>query len=91
MECPPGCAETNSEPAVFGSGGVYSGRSGICKAAVHAGLIKEGGVFSVSVESPISSFEGSKQNGIESKSLELPPGDATKTMRLSKISEVCLS
>ncbi|CDJ34269.1 LCCL domain-containing protein CCP1, related [Eimeria mitis] len=93
VECPAGCTDTDTTtaPPVFGSGGVYSGRSGICAAAVHAGITSDdGGVFVASIESPLFSFEGSKQNGVESLALELPSGDATtRTMRLSKISEEC--
>lgn len=87
VECPPGCAEA-AAATVFGSDGIYAESSAICKAGIHAGLIKSGGVFSVSIESPIYSFEGSKQNGVESKSLQLPPGDAIRSMRVFKIEEV---
>lgn len=45
-------------------------------------------MFTASIESPLLSFEGSKQNGVESKSLELSSGEATRSMRLSKITEV---
>ncbi|XP_026193943.1 uncharacterized protein LOC34617699 [Cyclospora cayetanensis] len=88
VECPPGCENIEALP-VFGSGGVYAERSSICKAGVHAGLIRDGGVFTVAIESPNSSFEGSKQNGIESKSLHLDPGEAIRSMRLFKIRQEC--
>ena len=60
----------------------------MCKAGVHAGLIQDGGIFSVAIESPSSSFEGSVQNGVESKSLHLSSSDFSRSMRLFKIEEV---
>ena len=74
---------------VFGSEGIYAERSSICKAAVHAGLIRTGGIFTVAIESPNLSFAGSVQNGVESKSLHLSAGEVVRSMRLFKIREVC--
>ncbi|KAL8455770.1 hypothetical protein Emag_000344 [Eimeria magna] len=84
VECPAGCGDVESLH-VFGSEGIYAERSSICKAAVHAGLIRSGGAFTVATESPSLSFEGSVQNGVESKSLHLSAGEVVRSMRLFKI------
>ncbi|CBZ54449.1 LCCL domain containing protein, related [Neospora caninum Liverpool] len=71
---------------VYGSDGVYSATSSICRAAIHAGLIKTGGVVNVSIESPRASYEGSVQNGIVSSALEASPGSrAIASIRLGTI------
>ncbi|PFH37677.1 F5/8 type C domain-containing protein [Besnoitia besnoiti] len=71
VECPPGCEEHSTLP-VYGTGGVYSDSSSVCRAAIHAGVLKSGGVVSVSLESPRESYEGSSRNGVKSKSLNTP-------------------
>lgn len=90
VECPAGCGDMTTLP-VFGSDGVYAARSSVCKAAVHAGLIQSGGTFVVALESPSLSFDGSVQNGVESKSLNLPAGEVVRSMRLFKMREVCFT
>ncbi|CBZ52611.1 hypothetical protein NCLIV_024000 [Neospora caninum Liverpool] len=40
--------------------------------AIHAGVIKSGGVVSISLESPRESYEGSTRNGIKSLALNTP-------------------
>nr|CEL66590.1 TPA: LCCL domain-containing protein [Neospora caninum Liverpool] len=71
VECPPGCEEHSTLP-VYGTGGVYSDSSSVCRAAIHAGVIKSGGVVSISLESPRESYEGSTRNGIKSLALNTP-------------------
>nr|CEL74060.1 TPA: antigenic protein, putative [Toxoplasma gondii VEG] len=71
VECPPGCEEHSTLP-VYGSGGVYSDSSSVCRAAIHAGVIKSGGVVNISLESPRESYEGSTRNGIKSAALNTP-------------------
>lgn len=73
VECPPGCSEASSLP-VFGTNGLYSDLSAICKAAVHAGVLKgsNGGLASVSLESSLPSYEGSTSNGVKSEALNTP-------------------
>ncbi|KFG31289.1 F5/8 type C domain-containing protein [Toxoplasma gondii p89] len=89
VECPADCADDTSLP-VYGSDGVYSASSSICRAAIHAGLIKTGGVVNVSIESPRASYEGSVQNGIVSSALEISPDSrALGSIRLSTIFKDC--
>ncbi|PFH35910.1 F5/8 type C domain-containing protein [Besnoitia besnoiti] len=89
VECPEGCADDASLP-VYGSDGVYAATSSICRAAIHAGLIKSGGVVNVSIESPRASYEGSVQNGIVSSALEKSPGArAIVSIRLGTIFKEC--
>nr|CEL69159.1 TPA: LCCL domain containing protein, related [Neospora caninum Liverpool] len=85
VECPSDCPDDTKLP-VYGSDGVYSATSSICRAAIHAGLIKTGGVVNVSIESPRASYEGSVQNGIVSSALEASPGSrAIASIRLGTI------
>ncbi|KAL8429816.1 hypothetical protein ACSSS7_006314 [Eimeria intestinalis] len=71
VECPPGCSEA-SWPPVFGTNGIYSDLSSICRAAIHAGALKSGGIISVSLESSLPAYEGSSNNGIVSEPLNTP-------------------
>lgn len=71
MECPNGCLDAVDSP-VFGVGGVYSDLSSVCRAALHSGVIKSGGLFSVSLESSLPAYSGSESNGIISLPLNTP-------------------
>jgi len=53
---------------VFGSG-IYSAKSSICRAAIHAGIIEdsEGGEVFVNVKSSKSTYEAKGANGVYSK------------------------
>ncbi|KAL5367487.1 CpCCp1-like protein [Cryptosporidium parvum] len=86
VQCPPGCAEYKTK--VYGSDGVYSEKSSICKAALQVGVISTntGGMFNVALEGPKNSYEGSTKNEIESEKLS---GIPTRSLRISTISKEC--
>ncbi|CAD2110869.1 LCCL domain-containing protein [Plasmodium vinckei] len=69
--CPLGCDnERFKEFHVYGSNGVYSDSSSICRASIHAGVIdKQGGLVNVAIESGLDYYKGSISNNIESISL----------------------
>lgn len=69
--CPLGCdSEKYNHVSVYGSKGVYSDNSGICRAAIHADVIdSKGGLVNVTIESGLDSYEGTVNNNIESISL----------------------
>ncbi|KAL8451071.1 hypothetical protein Emag_002944 [Eimeria magna] len=71
VECPPGCGEASSPP-IFGTNGVYSDLSSICRAAIHAGALKSGGIISVSLENSLPAYKGALNNGIVSEPLNTP-------------------
>ena len=63
VACPPGC---ESSGGLWGSD-VYTADSGICRAAIHAGLIAPGGgVVAVRLEPGHPAYRGSIRNGIQS-------------------------
>lgn len=63
VACPPGCSEGGG---LWGTD-VYTGDSGICRAAIHAGLIPAGGGTVVVVLEPgRPAYRGSLRNGIRS-------------------------
>ena len=80
VACPPGCEATGG---LWGSD-IYTADSGICRAAIHAGLISPGGgVVSVRLEPGRLAYRGSVRNGLQSsdygqypKSYVLGPGGA---------------
>ncbi|KAH8741485.1 hypothetical protein FG386_000255, partial [Cryptosporidium ryanae] len=86
VQCPPGCGEYNTK--IYGSDGVYSEKSSICRAALHVGVItpNSGGMFNVALEGPKNSYEGSVKNGIESEKLA---GTPSRSIRVSTISKEC--
>ncbi|KAH7650306.1 hypothetical protein FG379_003378 [Cryptosporidium bovis] len=86
VQCPPGCGEYNTK--IYGSDGVYSEKSSICRAALHVGVISSttGGMFNVALEGPKNSYEGSVKNGIESEKLA---GSPSRSIRVSTISKEC--
>lgn len=69
--CPAGCdTERFSHIPVYGSKGVYSDNSSICRAAIHSNVIDtKGGIVNVAIESGLDYYEGSVNNNIESISL----------------------
>lgn len=71
VECPPGCSDATSLP-VYGNNGLFSDLSSICRAAIHAGVLKSGGVVSVSLEHALPAYEGAISNGIKSEPLNTP-------------------
>ncbi|CRH01558.1 LCCL domain-containing protein, putative [Plasmodium relictum] len=69
--CPIGCDnEKFQNAAIYGSKGIYSDNSSICRAAIHYGIIDtKGGLVNVTIESGLDHYEGSISNNIESISL----------------------
>ena len=62
-----GCACWRVEPAPVWGTGSYTAASGICSAAVHAGVIREtGGAVRVVPEPGQSAYAGSVRNGVTS-------------------------
>lgn len=62
-------ADEASGSTVFGTD-IYSGDSSICSAAVHVGLItpQEGGQVTFQILAGLDAYEGSKRNGITTRS-----------------------
>jgi hypothetical protein len=66
VACPAGCQQ---HPSPIWGTDAYTGDSGVCSAAVHAGAVSpDGGVVTVRVEPPLAAYEGSKRNGVGSLS-----------------------
>ncbi|EDO08197.1 LCCL domain family protein [Babesia bovis T2Bo] len=65
VSCSEHCADKTELP-VYGTDGVYSDRSSICRAAIHAGVIANKGTFTVSIETGLPFYSGSTENGIQS-------------------------
>lgn len=63
--CPRNCGSSSSQ--IFGNG-IYTDNSSICKAAIHAGIIKdsEGGTIEINLEPGQKNYIGSTSNNIES-------------------------
>ncbi|VWU49342.1 LCCL domain-containing protein [Hepatocystis sp. ex Piliocolobus tephrosceles] len=70
--CPIGCdSEKYEHVPVYGSKGVYSDNSSICRAAIHSGVItNKGGLVNVTIETELDHYEGTTSNNIESISLD---------------------
>ena len=80
VSCPAGSV-AGSDGAVHGSD-VYSSKSPICVAAVHAGQITEaGGVVTVQLEPGQDAYQGSFRNGVETADL---PGTKRSMIFVSK-------
>jgi hypothetical protein len=63
VSCPPGCERTGG---LWGTD-MYTGDSGICRAAIHAGLISpQGGAVTVILEPGRPAYRGSTRYGIQS-------------------------
>ncbi|KAI4836902.1 LCCL domain-containing protein [Plasmodium brasilianum] len=73
--CPIGCDNKQfQKSAVYGSKGIYSDNSSICRAAIHSGVIdNKGGLVNITIESGLDRYEGSINNNIESISLNKEP------------------
>ena len=85
IECPAACQ--NVATTVYGSA-VYNGKSSICKAAIHAGMLStQGGKIYVRVVAEASSYNGSTANGI--KSLDLNKQDGSKSFNLIEYTPTC--
>ncbi|CAG5895888.1 unnamed protein product [Menidia menidia] len=74
--CPANCLGENPHIARVIGTRIYSDRSSICRAAVHAGVIKNdvGGYIDVMPMDKRRHYPASYQNGIFSESLQNPPG-----------------
>nr|XP_033790803.1 cysteine-rich secretory protein LCCL domain-containing 1 [Geotrypetes seraphini] len=74
--CPGNCMQANSHYARVIGSRVYSDLSSICRAAVHAGVLRnqQGGYIDVMPVDKKKQYIGSFQNGIFSESLQNPPG-----------------
>jgi LCCL domain-containing protein/TIR domain-containing protein len=77
VSCPAGCSEGGS---LWGTD-VYTGDSGICKAAIHAGLIDpQGGRVGVILEKGRPAYRGSTRNKIKSSDY----GEYSSSFRLAR-------
>ncbi|XP_078073236.1 cysteine-rich secretory protein LCCL domain-containing 1-like isoform X1 [Mustelus asterias] len=74
--CPQNCMQENPHLARVIGTHVYSDRSSVCRAAVHAGVIhnQDGGYIDMMPVDKKKHYVGSYQNGIFSESLKNPPG-----------------
>ncbi|CEM02565.1 unnamed protein product, partial [Vitrella brassicaformis CCMP3155] len=75
VKCPPGCAASDTDVAVYGgSGGLYSDDSSVCLAAIHSGRLTpaKGGIVNVAIETGRNAYEGSTANGITSQTKDQP-------------------
>jgi hypothetical protein len=63
VSCPPGCGASGG---LWGTD-VYTADSGICRAAIHAGILTDnGGTVAVTLDSGRPAYRGSVRNGIQS-------------------------
>ncbi|MED6294083.1 Cysteine-rich secretory protein LCCL domain-containing 1, partial [Characodon lateralis] len=76
LYCPMNCLEENPRPSRVIGTSIYSDKSSICRAAVHAGVIRNdvGGYIDVMPVDKRNHYVSSYQNGIFSESLQNPPG-----------------
>ncbi|XP_078543256.1 cysteine-rich secretory protein LCCL domain-containing 1 [Lissotriton helveticus] len=73
--CPRNCMQANPQYARVIGSKIYSDISSICRAAVHAGVIRNhGGYIDVMPIDKKKQYIGTYQNGIYSESLQNPPG-----------------
>jgi hypothetical protein len=87
VSCPSFCGRIISP--IYGTG-LYTEKSSVCKAAIHAGAIKdlEGGIFNLKLGGKKSNFRGSKANRIISNDFA---GNSTTTFTIiTKIQKVHL-
>ncbi len=86
VSCPSFCSQ-ETKGDIIGTG-TYSAESSICKAGIHAGVIRDlhGGVLLVKISSSKRRFIGSRKSGITSKNSKHPSG---KTFILLKNKEKC--
>jgi len=87
-ECPKHCLD---EIGFVHGTGVYSAKSSICRAAIHAGVISNNGGLIVIVKGPtVEFFQGTSQRGIvstESKISELSFGVSTPTSHILDLAQ----
>ncbi|XP_041737260.1 cysteine-rich secretory protein LCCL domain-containing 1-like [Coregonus clupeaformis] len=76
LYCPRNCMEENPNISRVIGTRIYSDRSSICRAAVHAGVLQNdvGGYIDVMPVDKRKQYIASYQNGITSESLQNPPG-----------------
>lgn len=76
LYCPKHCLEENPRFSRVIGTRIYSDRSSVCRAAVHAGVIRNsvGGYIDVMPVDKRNHYISSYQNGIFSESLQNPPG-----------------
>uniref|UniRef100_A0A8C6U8G6 Cysteine-rich secretory protein LCCL domain containing 1a n=1 Tax=Neogobius melanostomus TaxID=47308 RepID=A0A8C6U8G6_9GOBI len=76
LYCPRNCVEENPRISRVIGTRIYSDRSSICRAAVHAGVVRNevGGYIDVMPVDKRKHYIASYQNGISSESLKNPPG-----------------
>ncbi|XP_069369109.1 cysteine-rich secretory protein LCCL domain-containing 1 isoform X3 [Paralichthys olivaceus] len=76
LYCPRSCSEENPHISRVIGTRIYSDKSSICRAAVHAGVIRNeaGGYIDVMPVDKRRHYIASHQNGISSESLQNPPG-----------------
>uniref|UniRef100_A0A3Q3FGW6 Cysteine rich secretory protein LCCL domain containing 1 n=1 Tax=Labrus bergylta TaxID=56723 RepID=A0A3Q3FGW6_9LABR len=76
LYCPRNCLEDNPHISRVIGTRIYSDKSSICRAAVHAGVIRNGvgGYIDVMPVDKRKHYIASYQNGISSESLQNPPG-----------------
>ncbi|XP_010785406.1 cysteine-rich secretory protein LCCL domain-containing 1-like [Notothenia coriiceps] len=76
LYCPRNCLEENPHISRVIGTRIYSDKSSICRAAVHAGVLRNdlGGYIDVMPVDKRKNYIASHQNGISSESLQNPPG-----------------
>ncbi|XP_054621807.1 cysteine-rich secretory protein LCCL domain-containing 1 isoform X2 [Dunckerocampus dactyliophorus] len=76
LYCPRNCLEENPNISRVIGTRIYSDKSSICRAAVHAGVIRNsaGGYIDVMPADKRKLYMSSKQNGVVSESLQNPAG-----------------
>ncbi|XP_033933145.1 LOW QUALITY PROTEIN: cysteine-rich secretory protein LCCL domain-containing 1-like [Pseudochaenichthys georgianus] len=76
LYCPRNCLEENPHICRVIGTRIYSDKSSICRAAVHAGVLRNelGGYIDVMPVDKRKNYIASHQNGISSESLQNPPG-----------------
>ncbi|XP_061122154.1 cysteine-rich secretory protein LCCL domain-containing 1-like isoform X1 [Syngnathus typhle] len=76
LYCPRNCLEVNPQISRVIGTRIYSDKSSICRAAVHAGVIRNnaGGYIDVMLADKRKLYIASNQNGVDSESLQNPPG-----------------
>ena len=86
VSCPSFCSQ-EAKGQIIGTG-TYSADSSICKAGIHAGIIRDlhGGVLLVKISPSKRKFIGSRKSGITSKNSKHP---SAKTFILLKNKEKC--
>ncbi|XP_069477326.1 cysteine-rich secretory protein LCCL domain-containing 1 [Ambystoma mexicanum] len=73
--CPRNCMQANPHYARVIGSRIYSDISSICRAAVHAGVVRNnGGYIDIMPVDKRKHYTGSFQNGVLSESLQNPPG-----------------